>query len=202
MKVTLTILFVLAMVVSSTQTFRHFYVRFLEPRDSLLDEFRTDTESSITAAERLNELVELYRAAQNKVDLYESDSSNPNVVQHQRRNTMPYKAVIQIEKEILNREHDQRQLTKLWFYWGCGLISLILGFITFRIVNSWLGFSAIVTGFSEMLAWTSPLFHNRILSLQFEQLLDFKLLLSILTWIILVAVWLFVEKYGYLKQRK
>jgi len=202
MKVSLTVLFVLAMIVASTQTFRHVYVKFLDSRDSVLDDFQSEVESDLVAANSLDELVELYGAANEEVEKYEGDPSNPSVAYRERRSTTPYEQQIAIKKEIQNREHDQRQLTKLWFYWGCGLMSLFFGFLAFRYINPWLGFSTIVTGFSEMLVWTSPLFHNRLLSLQFEQLLDHKLMLSIVTWLILNGVWLMVQKYDLLTDKK
>jgi len=196
MKNALTVLFVLAMVVCSTQTVRHVYVKFLDSNESVLDEFRTDTESDIANAGSLQDLVGLYRSAQKEIDLYESDPSNPVIEPNKRRGVVPYTTKVKIKKEIQNREHDQNQLNKLWFYWGCGLVSLILGVTALRYGSRWLGFSIMVTGFSEMLAWTSPLFHNRLLSLQFEQLLDYKLLLSAVTWLLLVSVWMLIEKRG------
>ena len=50
-----------------------------------------------------------------------------------------------------------------------------------------------------MLCWTSPLFHNRLLSKEFEYLLNYKLAFSVITWILLIVFWLLiVEKKGIL----
>ena len=198
MKTALTVLFVLAMVVCSTQTVRHVYVKFLNSNESVLDQFRSDTESKISNAESLSDLVILYRAVQEEVDLYEADESNPVLEPYKRRGIEPYKSQENIGKEIKNREHDKNQLNKLWFYWVCGLLSLAIGLAILKYGTSWLGFSIVVTGFSEMLVWTSPLFHNRLLSSQFEHLLDYKLALSLVTWFLLVSVWLLNEKRGIL----
>jgi len=199
MKKVLTALFVIAMVICSTQTFRHVYVKFFDSHESVLDEFRSETESNIKDANNLSELVTLYRTAEEEVQAYEADSSNPIIVRHEQSITAPYKNALKIETEIKNREHDQRQMNKLFFYWGFGFISLFLGLFTFKVFNEWLGISVIITGFSEMLAWTSPLFHNRMMSVQFVQLLDYKLLLSLITWVILASAWIYLGK---LKQFK
>ena len=194
MKSTLTVLFVLAMLVSSTQTFRHVYVKWIEPQGSVLDEFKDDTESNIAQAKDLAELTELYRVAYQDVKKAESDPSNPKI--NYSRNTIPepYRSEQKIKREILAREHDNEQLFKLVLYWVCGLCSLFAGIVTFTRINRWLGISGIIIGFSEMLCWTSPLFHNSLRSQQFEFLLNYKLAFSTITWILLVALWLLVEK--------
>jgi len=200
MKTTLTVLFLIAMLISSTQTFRHVYVKWIEPNNSVLDEFKNEVESDIADAKNLDELVSLYREAQKKVKNYESDSSNPEIERRFRKDTEPYEAEIKIKKEIEAREYDENQLFKLCFYWSCGLISAFIGIFAFRRINKWLGLSGIIVGFSEMLCWTSPLFHNRLLSQQFEYLLNYKLLFSLTTWILLVVLWLLIEKKSLLSQ--
>ncbi|MCP3673467.1 MAG: hypothetical protein GY829_03195 [Gammaproteobacteria bacterium] len=200
MKTTLTVLFLIAMLISTTQTFRHVYVKWIESTDSALDEFKNEVESDIAEAKSLEELVVLYRKAQNDVESYESDSSNPEIERRFRRDTEPYEAEIKIKKEIEAREYDENQLYKLWFYWSCGLLSVFIGVFTFQRINVWLGLSGIIVGFSEMLCWTSPLFHNRLLSQQFEYLLNYKLLFSLTTWILLIILWLLIEKKSLLTQ--
>ena len=194
MRPTLTVLFIIAMLVSTTQTFRHVYVKWIEPSGSVLDEFRNDIESSIASAEGLDELVALYQGAQTKVELYESDPSNPKVDNYNRKDTEPYESEIKIREEIEAREFDQNQLFKLWFYWSSGLVSLFVGVFAFRNINNWLGLSGIIVGFSEMLCWTSPLFHNRLLSQQFEHLLTYKLAFSVITWAVLISMWILIER--------
>lgn len=198
MKTTLTVLFVLAALVSSTQTFRHVYVKWIEPKNSILDEFRDETESNISEAKTLDDLVILYREATKEVKKYESDSDNSKIDHYDRRHTEPYETQYKIEEEINNREYDAKQLFKLVFYWFCGLVSLLIGIVAFIKINRWLGVSGIIVGFSEMLCWTSPLFHNRLLSQQFEYLLNYKLIFSAITWILLITLWLFIENRGFL----
>ena len=194
MKTTITVLFLIAMVIATTQTFRHVYVKWIEPRDSVLNEFKDKVESDISEAKSLDELVILYRNAKNKVDTYERNPNNPEVEFHNRQHTEPYESEIKIKKEIEAREYDENQLFKLWFYWACGLSSVFIGIVVFHKINNWLGLAGIIVGFSEMLCWTSPLFHNRLLSQQFEYLLNYKLLFSFITWLLLISLWLLIEK--------
>lgn len=201
MKKTLTVLFIIAMLISSTQTFRHVYVKWLEPTHSVLDAFKNELETGISKAKTLDDLVILYQEAQQKVKKYESNQDNPIIKQHNKSNTEPYESEYKIKREIQNREFDKNQLYKLWFYWLCGIASLVVGLITFKKINKWLGFSGIVIGFTEMLGWTSPLFHNRLLSQQFEYLLNYKLLLSLITWILLITLWLLLEKNNILSRK-
>ncbi len=201
MRNTLIVLFLIAMLISSTQTFRHFYVKFIQPTDSVLDQFKTETESDIDRAKSIGDLVALYRKAKDEIKKYESDSSNPKIEHRRRKNIEPYKSEIQIKEEIRSREYDQNQLFKLWFYWICGLLSTIIGIIAFKKINKWLGLSGIIVGFSEMLCWTSPLFHNRLLSQQYEYLLNYKLLFSLVTLVFLAALWLIIEKKDFLTEK-
>ncbi len=202
MRTTLIVLFIIAMTISSVQTFRHVYVKWIQPSDSVLDEFNDDVESDIVQAKTLDELASLYREAHDAVEVYESDPSNPTVEPQSRKEIEPYQTENKIKEEIRAREYDEKQLFKLWFYWVCGLISVFIGIFTFKNINNWLGLSAIIVGFSEMLCWTSPLFHNRLHSQQFESLLNYKLSFSLVTWIFLIVLWLLIEKKNLLRQNQ
>jgi len=194
MRATLIVLFIIAMLTSTTQTFKHIYVKWVEPTNSVLDEFKNEVESDISNAKNLDELVILYQAAQANVKTYEANSENPVIEYRNKSDTEPYESELKIKKEIENREFDKNQLYKLWFYWSCCMITLIVGNFTFKNINNWLGLSGIIVGFTEMLSWTSPLFHTRLLSQQFEYLLNYKLVFSIITWLLLITIWLFIEK--------
>jgi hypothetical protein len=194
MKNTITVLFVIAMLISSTQTFRHAYVKWIEPQGSVLDAFQEATEAEMEKAKTLDQLVALYREAYTKVKDYEANPDNPKVGLKERSTTEPYRSEGKIKKEIRSREQDRMQLFKLSFYWGCGLLSLAIGIGTFYKVNAWLGVSGVIIGFSEMLCWTSPLFHNSVVSQQFLTLLNYKLIFSFITWVLLIALWLVKEK--------
>ena len=195
MKSTLTVLFIIAAVASSTQTFRHVYDKWLDPRESVLDEFLDETDSSIVGAQSMEQLLDLYREAFDAVEEYELDPNNPKLGIFQRPiNMPPYESEYKIRSEIQSRESDEGQLFRIRFYWLCGLTSLFVGIFAFRRINRWLGLTGIIVGFSEMLCWTSPLFSNRVFSSQFESLLNLKLSLSLVTWVLLIGLWLLIEK--------
>ena len=62
--------------------------------------------------------------------------------------------------------------------------------------NAWLGMAAIIAGFSEMAYWTSPLNRHFGAVPEFEQLLSHKLVFSLISWGLLVALWLLADKFA------
>ena len=71
MKATRTALFVIAFLIIGSQTFRHAYVRWLEPRGSVLDKYAAAGEKQAASAKSLEELAALYDQAHKKVEEYE-----------------------------------------------------------------------------------------------------------------------------------
>jgi len=193
MRTTMTVLFVIAMLISSTQSFRHIYVKWIQPTSSVLDEFKDKAKIKAESTKSMDELIELYREAKKDVESYEDNKNNPKIVGYKQRSIEPYKSATSIQREITDREHDNRTLSKLKFYWFTGLLSLIAGLFVLTKFNAWLGFSGIVVGISEMLVWTSPLFFNKALHQQFTSLLNYKLTLSIITWLIIVNLWVLID---------
>ncbi len=55
---------------------------------------------------------------------------------------------------------------------------------------------AIIADFSEMAYWTSPLTRSFGAMTEFERLLTNKLLLSLISWGLLVTLWVLVDKWG------
>ena len=63
------VVLVLAMLVLATQAVRHFYVRFIEPRTSVLDKYdQTETQKAIKSAGSLDELLTKYDPARIQAD--------------------------------------------------------------------------------------------------------------------------------------
>ena len=60
-------LFVIAFVILGTQSFRHLYVKWIEPRSSVLDSFRVPVDTAIASATSLGELVAMYEQAHSAV---------------------------------------------------------------------------------------------------------------------------------------
>lgn len=72
-------IFLLAILVLSTQFARHLYVRYLEPRGSVLDKYeQTETKKAIKTAISLNELMSRYDAAKKRVDELDEQRKKPN----------------------------------------------------------------------------------------------------------------------------
>jgi hypothetical protein len=206
MKTAITVLFVIAMTVGTVQSLRHVYVKWVEPDTSVLDEFRDDVDAEIASARSLEDLVVLYREAREEAaakaanEEATDDLGQDAQFRHMMRE-QGSEAERRIGREIQSREHDHQQLVKLRFYWSAGLIIFVLGALVFRRLNAWLGFSFIVIGFSEMLCWTSPLFHFSLMSRQFETLLNTKLTFSLITWILLIISW-FLFDSGVIRRKE
>src|SRR5438067_8139463 len=86
-----TTLFLIAMTVLVAQTFRHVYLRWMEPRGSVLDKFNSQTEQDISSAKSLDQLVAMYATAHQKVLDYEK--ANPPAAgeqDYQRTQREPY----------------------------------------------------------------------------------------------------------------
>lgn len=190
MKAFQTVMFVIAMVLATTQTMRHVYVKWIAPGDSVLDQFQSEVESDIATARDLDELVQLYADAKADVEAYEANPDNPQVEPHRMRTTEPYESEVKLKEAIERRERWQRKVGEVWFFWIAGAISIGIGAYVFRAVNAWLGMSGVLVGYAEMLFWTSPLLHRRFAGAEFETLLSIKLLLSAITLVSLIALWL------------
>jgi len=190
MKAFQTVMFVIAMILATTQTMRHVYVKWVISDQSVMDQFHTETESGISAAEDLEDLLPLYAAAKDTVEAYEADPNNPVIKSYDRRTTEPYESEYKLRTEIERREDWKRQVVELWFFWTAGAISIAVGAVVLQRINGWLGISGILVGYGEMVFWTSPLLHKRYTGAEFEALLNIKLLLSAITMASLVVLWL------------
>ena len=189
-------LFMIAFVILGTQPFRHVYVKWIEPRSSVLDSYREPVDTAIASATSLDELEAMYAQAHSAVQEYESNPDNPMVPFRERGVTEPYESEIKIEREIVGWERRTKGIFELRFFWGCGLLSILLGVGCHQKWNKWLGMAAIIAGFSEMAYWTSPLTHSFGAMPEFERLLTNKLLLSLIAWGLLVTLWLLVDRRG------
>lgn len=190
MKAFQTVVFVLLMMLTTTQTMRHVYLKWVAPDGSVLDQFRSEAEADIAGARTLEELIPAYAAAKAKVDAYQADPDNPKLAPYQQQTTEPYESEIKLREAIERREAWQRKLVELWFFWIAGVVSVAVGIVVLRRVNEWLGMSGVLIGYAEMAYWTSPLVDRQYSGAEFETLLDIKLLLSAITMISLIVLWL------------
>ena len=189
-------LFVIAFVILGTQSFRHLYVKWIEPRSSVLDSYREPVDTAIASTTSLDELVAIYEQEHSAVQEYESNPDNPIIPSRERGQTEPYESQWKIERAIRQWEGRTKGIFELRFFWVCGLLSILLGVLCHKKWNAWLGMAAIIAGFSEMAYWTSPLTRSFGGMPEFERLLTNKLLLSFVSWGLLVTLWLLADKWG------
>ena len=185
-------LFILALVSVCAYTIRHVYYKWFEQRDSVLDKYATALTSQIKNAESLDHLVTLYDKAQKAVDAYEADKTNPWIEYRDRDEKEPYKSQLEVKKAIIDWESKSKDIFQLRFYWGVGLLLLVVGYLLFRKLNQWLGLTIIIVGFAEQVYWTSPNFFSGT-GVEYERLLSNKLSFSLATLVLLVVVAFFTD---------
>ena len=189
-----TTLFVLLLLVLATQSFRHVYVKWIEPTGSVLDEFRPSVEEDIAASKDLDELRALYAKAHALVKPYEEGRSLREIQLARETNQDVYLEETRLRQAIERVEAQGRSLAQLWFYWGCGLLSILLGLLAYARLNAWVGMVGLITGFTEMAVWTSPLWRSGGPQGEFERLLTTKLILSFASMALLLALWRWRER--------
>lgn len=186
MKVFLRVLFVIGFVFLSAHCLKLSYQLWLQPTTSVLDRFDTPTETGIKDARSIDRLLELYEEAHKEVEAYESDTTSPVLQYHQQRETEPYKQKIRLKEAIQEWERSSIEIFELRTYWMLGLGLLIGGALAYRWLDRWLGASALIVSFSEMIFWTSPAYlADR--SLEVERLLVNKLAFGSITFLLLIA---------------
>lgn len=189
-------LFILGLMLLGTQTFRHIYVKWIQPTGSVLDAYRTETEDEIVASKDLDDLVAVYDEAHKKVEAHEKTNDTSELPPWQRWEEEPYKSKHEAEQAIEQWEAQSRSIFELRFYWLVGLASIMLGIIAYKRVNRWLGMVGIITGFVEMIVWTSPLWRAWGPQGAFDRLLNEKLILSLLAVALLITLWLVHVRRG------
>lgn len=187
-------LFVIGLMILGTQTFRHVYVKWIEPTGSVLDKYRPPIADDLTATKDLDELVAVYEPARDKVLAYEETATLEDIDLSKRTGREPYRSERVARDAIERWEAQSHSVFQLRFYWLVGLLSIVGGLVAYARINRWLGMVGIITGFTEMAVWTSPLWHSWGPQSQFERLLNQKLLLSIVSMILLIALWLWAAR--------
>ena len=183
---------IIALVVLTAQTVRHGYLRWLEPRGSVLDRYDQPMKTEISAAGSLEELVAMYEPVRKKVDEAKRErktTGEPDDAPYMlgQYNQEPFRSETSLRQAIQDWEHKANELHSLRFYWVVGLCLLIAGAAIFRWANEWLGIALEIAAFSEFLYWTSPTFFGGA-GREFDRLLVNKLLFSLLSLVLLLGV--------------
>ena len=193
---------VLSVLLLSMQLVRHIYVKYLENTSSVMDEFDPKSvQREIENAETLAELVEKYRPARKREDeleaimkekvkdLPENDREkfrNEFQIEHEK----DYARSRELRLAIVSWESKAKEIRELRILWGFGVGLLLAGCLLY-FVNRWLGMAFVIPGIVEMMWWTSPSFRFAGTVKEFERLLTNKLVLTGVTLIVVIALWLF-----------
>lgn len=187
-------LFILAFVSVIAYTIRHIYFKWFEPTESVLDKY-SDSSVEVKQATSIEQLDALYKEAHDKVTAYESDTTNPKIPWMERDETEPYKSEREIRTAIAGWEAKSREIFQIRFYWVVGFVLVVSGFALYKWANQWLGLTLIIVGFAEKVYWTSPTFIGSA-GLEYDRLLTNKIIFSITTVILLLAVALLTNTLG------
>lgn len=186
---------VLAFLALISQTIRHAYMLWFEPRESVLDKF-DKPKGEIAAATSLDELVRRYEAAhqqaeeaRQKARQERSQAKTGETVVCADSETEPYKSERDLRMAIEDWERKAEEIHELKFFWAIGLVLLTLGLVIYKRLNRWVGFTLIIAALSEFIYWCSPTFFAG--TREFDRLLLNKLVLSVVSLALLgVVVWM------------
>jgi hypothetical protein len=197
MKVLQVILGMVALILVAFQTYRHAYLLWIVPRESVLSKY-DKTEQKIIAAKGLDELVSLYEKAREQEEK-EQKTSAPAPAPVEEIKTpdglvtrmSPHKdtPAEQLKKAIETWEDHDKQLHQVHFFWWTGLFTLISGFLGYYLINRWLGMTGIIAAFCEMIWWTSPSLRLREANIEFDRLLLIKFIYAAATYALVLMAW-------------
>jgi hypothetical protein len=190
MKVLLKTLAIIALLALSSQTVRHAYMLWFEPRGSALDKYDQPVKDQIAAAASLDELVRRYDSVRKEADQAKQELSKEGkeLPYQDRTEKEPYKSEQMLREAITQWEERLKEIHALKFYWLVGLVFFVLGLFCYRKLNRWFGLTLLIAGFSEFIYWTSPTFLGS--TREFDKLLANKLALSAVSLVLLItAIW-------------
>lgn len=177
-------LFIIGILILFPQTIRHTYLRWFEPRGSVLDKYEKPLNKEIKDAPSINFLLEEYEKAHKKSGA--SKSKDKDALEFSTYDDSEQ----QLKDAIKQWESQSKEIYELRFYWIIGFFAVFAGTLVYKKINSWLGFALIVTGFSEMGYWSSPSFKWASALHEYNLLLTNKLVLSLVAFILLILFWM------------
>jgi hypothetical protein len=185
LQITLATIAFLALI---TQTVRHAYMLWLEPRSSVLDKYDQPVKGQINEATTLDELVSRYEAAHKLAEAVrkehpEADREPYNLSEDQRK---VLSSESMLRDAIGEWEKRSKEIGEIRFFCAMGLIFTLAGLLFYGKVNPWFGLLLLIAGFSEFIYWTSPTFLGS--THEYDRLLANKLTLSGLGLLLLLGV--------------
>ena len=184
--------FVFASIILCFQLGHFSYYKFFDPHQSVLNDY---LDLQIKEAENLDVLIAEYDKARRGVKIYEEENPDRNMLtQFQRQSIEPYKTKIRLELAIDTWEKKTREYERVWYQWTAGLVLFIVGMVLFSLHRRWMPLSLPIAGHALMIWWSSPTRMIVGALSEHERLLNAKLLLTIITFIMLIGAWLFSER--------
>lgn len=195
MKPLLRTLAILAALALTTQTVRHAYSLWFEPRSSALDKYDRPLKTDIEAAGSLDDLARRYDVARKDVDRVKAErrATNPQAEFGTDQDAEPFRSERALREAVTSWENRAKELRSLHFYWGIGFLFSVVGLVVYLKRNAWAGLTFMIIGFSEAIYWTSPNFLAFLegATREFDRLLVHKLVLSVVSIVALaIAIYL------------
>lgn len=175
-----------------SQTVRHAYILWLQPRASVLDKYDRPLRDEITSANSLDELVRRYDPIRKQVDQIRQERAKASKDSRlgEDVDVEPFKSEHALSDAIKEWEDRAKEIRELRFYCTIGLAFFVLGLACYRKLNRWAGVTLVIAAFSEFIYWTSPTFLGGGMR-EFDRLLGYKLAFSLVSLVLLVSViWL------------
>ncbi len=181
-------LFVLLLMAFGGQLVRHSYVRWLEPRNSVLDKYDSKAAATAKDARSLEELDRAYSQAlaKEKVELEAEEKAPQSPEQRRRFRPDERPPTFELKMAIQEWEGRQRDLRELRYFFAAGVIALLLAFVCERFRMAWAAVALCGLAFAEMLWWTTISWHSGPWR-EYDRLLDNKLALTAVAVALLVA---------------
>src|SRR5712672_977206 len=189
---------IIAFLILTTQTVRHAYLLWLEPRTSVLDKYEQPLKGQIADAASLAELVQRYdpvrkeadKARHEREELQRTGKEPPYL---NELTAEPYKSEQMLRDAIVDWEQKSKQIREVRFYWSAGMAFFLLGLFIYRRSGRWFGLTLVIAGFSEIIYWTSPTFLGVGSTHEFDRLLVNKFAFSVVSLVALTAAIWFLD---------
>jgi hypothetical protein len=178
---------IVALLVLVSQTVRHAYVLWLEPRNSVLDKYDRPLKDEISAATSLEQLLSRYEQAHTAAEAARKEAAKNGEPEYTLAQTEPFKNERALHEAITQWEAKSKEIHALKFYWLVGVALAALGMLIYSLRRRWLGLTFLIAGFTEIIYWTSPTFLG-ISTREFDRLLGYKLAFAIVSLALLLMV--------------
>jgi hypothetical protein len=180
---------IVALLVLVSQTVRHAYILWLEPRNSVLDKYERPLKDEISAATSLDQLLSRYDQAHAAAETARKEAAKNGEAdpEYKLSQTEPFKSERELHEAITQWEARSKEIHALKFYWMVGVALFALGMLIYFVRRRWLGLTLLIAGFSEIIYWTSPTFLG-VSTREFDRLLGYKLAFSVVSLVLLLVV--------------